>query len=90
MLEILKIYENVEFGLRKCPPKNLPEHIFSKICSSPVKMKLPKSGKKIRFLHGRGLSGSVWDEKKTTDDDFAWRIGFSRSHCLKSSGSVGM
>ena len=23
-------------------------------------------------------------------DDFAWRIGISRSHCLKSSGSVGM
>ena len=90
MLEILKIYENVEFGLRKWPPKNLPEHIFSKIRSSPVKMKLPESGKKIRFLHGRGLSGSVWDEKKTTDDDFAWRIGISRSQGLKSSGSVGM
>ena len=90
MLEILKIYENVEFGLRKCTPKNLLEHIFSKIRSSPVKMKSPESGKKIRFLHGRGLSGSVWDEKKTTDDDFAWRIGISRSQCLKSSKYMKM
>ena len=39
MLEILKTYENVEFGLRKCRPKNLPEHEFSKIRSSHVKMK---------------------------------------------------
>ena len=90
MLEILKIYENVVFGLRKCIPKNLLEHIFSKICSSPVKMKLPESGKKYVFCTAGASRGPFATKKKTTDDDFAWRIGFSRSHCLKSSGSVGM
>ena len=34
MLEILKIHVNVEFGLRKWPPKNGPKHEFSKITTS--------------------------------------------------------
>ena len=90
MLEILKIYENVVFGLRKWPPKNVPEHEFSKMRSSPVKNAIAKVWDKNTFFARPGPLRVRLGRKKMTDDDFAWRIRISRSQCLKSSKYMKM
>ena len=65
MLEILKIHENVVFGLRKWPPKNVPEHEFSKISFFPhEKCNSPSLEKKHVFCMAGASRGPFGTEKK--------------------------
>ena len=64
MLEILKIHGNVEFGLRKWPPKNGPKHEFSKIGFSPVKSAIAKVWETNTFFARPGPLGVLLGRKK--------------------------